>query len=561
VNAEKPAPKLTNVFVLMLENHSFDNIFAMSGIQGITAAAVEDFNFADGKKYFVQDGAPSCMTTDPGHEFDDVLEQLCGCAAAQSYQGGPYPPVDNSGFASNYARSTSELTGLPDKSQIVDIMSCFDTRSQLPVIHQLACEFAICDHWFSSIPGPTWPNRFFVHGASSAGWSDSPDLKNEIPWYTFGGFQYENGSIFDALRAAGHRYRLYNDNHNRFSDDASGPEFGGWISQVASLKGVSQLDIRSIDDFASDLQNPDYNEYYTFIEPNFGKSFFARQPWQKGIARENLAGPTYKGGSSQHPEDDPSGGEGLIKAVYEAIRRSPVWNTSLLLIVYDEHGGFYDSVTPGRAVAPGDLPPRGQPALNSRGFDFGHYGVRVPAVVVSPLISKGKVDPTVYDHTSVLATLERLLDMAPLTKRDLAANHVLHLLTESTPRTNCPTTLVSPARLNRGGPVEDLKEGIAALGHAAQDIEGATERAVEGVRDASGGLADEPLPDSGNIIGFLHILLKTELECAKTAEQDEDAQASIYANFKRIDTHGKAQAYVKVMAEKIEMARKARTLA
>jgi hypothetical protein len=125
---------------------------------------------------------------------------------------------------------------------------------------------------------------------SSAGWTDSPQLKDELPWYTFDGFQYENGSIFDALREAGHRYRLYNDNHNSFSDDASGPEFGGWISQVASLKGVSQFDIRSIDNFASDLQKPDYTELYTFIEPNFGKSFFARQPWQKGIAREDLAG-------------------------------------------------------------------------------------------------------------------------------------------------------------------------------------------------------------------------------------------------------------------------------
>ena len=177
----------------------------------------------------------------------------------------------------------------------------------------------------------------------------------------------------------------------------------GEAEEWDTLKGVSQFDIRSIDNFASDLQKPDYTEFYTFIEPNFGKSFFARQPWQKGIAREDLAGPTYKGGSSQHPEDDPSGGEGLIKAVYEAIRRSPVWNTSLLVIVYDEHGGFYDSVKPGRAVPPGDLPPRGQPALNSRGFDFSHYGVRVPAVVVSPLIPKGKVDPTVYDRASSAA--------------------------------------------------------------------------------------------------------------------------------------------------------------
>ena len=83
MNEEKIAPKLTNVFVLMLENHSFDNIFAMSCIPGITAATVKDFNFVEGKKYFVQDGAPWCMTTDPGHEFDDVLEQLCGYDAAR----------------------------------------------------------------------------------------------------------------------------------------------------------------------------------------------------------------------------------------------------------------------------------------------------------------------------------------------------------------------------------------------------------------------------------------------------------------------------------------------
>ena len=138
----------------MLENHSFDNIFATSRIPGITAATVEDFNFVEGKKYFVQDGAPWCMTTDPGHEFDDVLEQLCGYDAAQSYQGGAYPTIDNSGFASNYATSTSELTGLPDKSHVVDIMSCFDTRSQLPVIHQLAANSR-----FATIGSRRFPGR------------------------------------------------------------------------------------------------------------------------------------------------------------------------------------------------------------------------------------------------------------------------------------------------------------------------------------------------------------------------------------------------------------------
>ena len=136
---------ITNVFVLMLENHSFDHIFAMSGISGIRAATVADSNTYDGTTYFVKNGAPPSMTTDPGHEFDDVVEQL---------------HANNSGFACNYATSISEDTGTPSPDRIGDIMACFHTETQLPVIYQLAREFAICDNWFSSMPGPTWPNRF-----------------------------------------------------------------------------------------------------------------------------------------------------------------------------------------------------------------------------------------------------------------------------------------------------------------------------------------------------------------------------------------------------------------
>ncbi len=518
-------PKITNVFVLMLENHSFDNIFAMSGIPGIRAANVSDFNVANGKNYHVRDGAPWSMPTDPGHEFEDVLEQLCGSVAAREYRGGAYPQVDNSGFASSYASSTTELTGLPDEHQIGDIMACYDTRTQLPVIRQLACEFAICDQWFSSLPGPTWPNRFFVHGASSADWSDSPEMKTEIPLYVFHGFQYENGSIFDSMRAKGIRYRIYNDFHNRFSDDPSGFEFGGWIAQVAALKGISLADIRSLDHLSSDLEKADYKDIaYTFIEPNYGKSFFAPQPAQKGIPAKDLAGPTYKGGSAQHPEDDPSGGEGLIKAVYEAIRRSPLWDTSLLLILYDEHGGFYDSVRPGTAVPPGDQPPPDQTVLNKSGFDFGHYGARVPAVVVSPLIPKGAVDPTKYDHASVLATLERLLGLQPLTRRDACANDVLHLLTEKKPRTDCPLILASPAPARRPAP-----------------------RSAEAAQAESAKFADQPLAKTGNTVGFLYILLKSELELIPS----EEGRIAAIEAFKRIDTQGKARDYVMAIAERI----------
>src|SRR5690349_2543532 len=540
-------PNIKNVFVLMLENHSFDNIFAMSGIQDINAATVQDWNSYDGEKYFVQDGAPWCMTTDPGHEFKDVLEQLCGAEAACKYKGGAYPSVNNSGFASSYATSISEDTGTPAADHTGDIMACFNTPKQLPVIHQLAREFAICDNWYSSLPGPTWPNRFFVHGASSAGWTDSPHVGDEVTWEVFRGFRYCNGSIFRALCDAGHEWRLYNDDKNQFSDDPFGPEYGGWISQVASLHGISQLDLHSIDRFACDLNEKTYTYSYTFIEPNFGRSFFSPQKHHKGA---KYKGPTYKGGSSQHPEDDPSGGEGLIKAVYEAIRNSPVWNTSLLIIVYDEHGGFYDHVKPGCAIPPGDGIPEGQKTRNAMGFDFTQYGARVPAVIVSPFIPKGTVDHTLYDHSSILATLERLLGINPLTNRDASANDLRHLLTNPAPREDCPRTLVSPVTTSqhRGFFEKELIAGVTALDHLVEEAVTVIDEVLGNVLAVD----DEPLPDSGNIIGFLKILLKTEMECSQLNGEDEAEQARILENYKKINTKNQAQAYVKYMRDKVE---------
>jgi phospholipase C len=514
--AQDNSSAITNVFVLMLENHSFDNVFAMSGIPGLRVATTADSNTyaplsgLPPTTYHVQDGAPPGMTTDPGHEFPDVLEQLCGPGAVCAYKGGTYPQVDMSGFASNYATKSTEGTGTPSQEHIGDILACFKTPAQLPVINQLAREFAICDAWHSSMPGPTWPNRFFVHGASCSGMTISPSLKDEVEWEShLHGFVYGNGSIYDRLNATGHRWRLYNDHDNQFSDDPSGVEFGGWIPQVCAIKGIYLWDVHKLARFKSDLNDPAFRDIrYTFIEPNFGRSFFSPQG--------SFPGPTYKGGSSQHPEDDPSGGEGLIKFVYEAIRNSPVWNTSLLLVLYDEHGGFYDSAVPCEAVAPGDPIPADEIALNPFQFDFKRYGVRVPAVIVSPLIPKGTVDHTLYDHASVLATLERLLGIGTLTARDAAANDVRHLLSLSQPRSDCPTVLVDPLKYPPAQPIATPADGA--------------------------------LPEKGNAIGFLHILLKAELALCS----DDTARAAAADAFKSVRTHAQARDYARRIKVKVE---------
>ena len=393
-------------------------------------------------------------------------------------------------------------------------MACFHTETQLPVIYQLAREYAICDAWFSSMPGPTWPNRFFVHGASSSGMDRSPTLGEEIEWETVNGFSYPNGSTFDALSGAGFDYRLYQDKDNQFSDRPSHFVQGGWISQVAALKGINLFDIRSLEHFAADLHDPAYEQCrYTFIEPNYGASFLSRQGGQPG--------PRYTGGSSQHPEDDMYGGEALIKHVYEAIRNSPLWDTSLLVIVYDEHGGFYDSVVPPAAPPPDDLSPQETTArgLNRYGFDFGRYGPRVPAVVVSPLIPKGTVDHTVYDHSSIVRTLGRWLDLPPLTGRDAKANDLWHLLGSPARRDeDCPQTLVEPARPE---PVTGTWDG--------------------------GEHTDAPdalLPQAGNTIGFLHILRKAELDLAGS---DQNRAKRIIEDFAKISSPAHARDYIERM--------------
>jgi phospholipase C len=137
-------------------------------------------------------------------------------------------------------------------------------------------------------------------------------------------------------------------------------------------------------------------------------------------------------GNSQHPNYDVALGEQLIHDVYYALRNGPNWASTLLIITYDEHGGNYDHVAP-----PAGATPPGDGTVGEFGFDFTRFGVRVPAVLVSPLIAAGTVFRAaegVIDHTSVLKTLQERWGVAPLTARDRAAPSLADALTLAEPR-------------------------------------------------------------------------------------------------------------------------------
>jgi phospholipase C len=142
--------------------------------------------------------------------------------------------------------------------------------------------------------------------------------------------------------------------------------------------------------------------------------------------------------------------------------------------------------------------------------------------------------------------------MNPLTRRDESANDLRHLLTNPAPREDCPKTLVSPASATRKSFDKELIEEITALEHLVEGAVNKVESVIETVLGNVASAHDETLPDSGNIIGFLHILLKTELECSQLNEEDEAEQVRILENYRKISTKSEAQSYVKYMRDKIE---------
>jgi phospholipase C len=495
---------IEHVFVLMLENRSFDHMLGFSGIAGVdadTQAATHidapplgASNTWNGKSFPVATPAVDPMKVDPYHEFTDVLEQLCGATASYP-PGGPYPAINKSGFVSNFAVDAKS----PSPG---DVMQCF-APARLPVLAALAKEFAVCDSWFCSMPGPTWPNRFFALGASSAELDHSPTTAETLIWETIDGFKFQNGSIFDAWKGflffkKKLKWRIY---------------AGNKVFTLAhAIHGIHIWDITRYSKFAKDVSDPGYSSQFTWIEPHYGH-----------VTSD------YIGGNSQHPLDGVTGGEALIKATYEAIRNSPLWESSMLIITWDEHGGFFDHVAPPRATPPGDQAQFS--GANRYGFAFDQYGPRVPAVVISPLIPPNTIDHRTYDHSSVLATVERIFHLRPLTARDRAARDLRSLASLGAPRLVPSERIALPSEA-------DFAHRQVALDTLEIEAPPATrpEAPVEG---------DRSLP------GFIYVAARTDKELPPPNVPAEAHTARVRDRVATIRTRGEAHDYFEEVRRKV----------
>ena len=480
--------KVKHVIIVMQENHSFDNYFGAlayapgspyhqpSASPGGSPAGCKQNDHAcvDGLSCsFDAAGNLACSNSNVDndgsivHAFHDphicVIPDLdhgwLGTHHEINFFNGNFTLMQplNDGFVR--VNDVSEQPDLLGENAIEDDTMGFYNQNEIPFYYDLAQKFAINDRYFSSLLGPTFPNRAFSMAATSFGHLSTNEI---VP--PPGGYKPITGSIFDLMDAQGVTWVDYFQDLPQAADfrqfppvppDTHFQSLLQFLAQAAGTPGAGTL------------------PQVSFVDPNFG---FA------GLAVEN----------DEHPPTDIRRGQFYVSQVVNAVRNGPYWKDSVIFITYDEHGGSYDHAKPPAAPQGGALNPDGinpgqcedlsnPPASEQPGggancpssvsdaaalcsaftptgpypaecANFNQLGVRVPFIAVSPFSKPQYVSHTVGDHTSLLAFIETVFmgsddtSRPHLTLRDLNANPMLDLFDfNGSPSLNTSVGQPSPA--------------------------------------------------------------------------------------------------------------------
>ena len=378
---QPPADRIANaqlaaidtIVVLMLENRSFDNFLGALHMDPTYPAAGSLDGLTGSEQTADRNGEPVSLLRMQGNGAIDPKHDWV--SSRRAFNGGR-----NDGFL------------LPNPGAHQNEVFSYYTADRIPFIHSLAREFTVCDRWFSSVMGPTWPNRFYLHAATADGhktnrpmgltppptiwermadrcWTGKNYYSSKLPWYSL---------AFPAKSFSG--------------DDAVTPE--------------------TLDHFYTDAARGELPNI-AIIDPDFEAN-------------------------DGHPPHDLALCEAFVASVYRALAESPQWPRSLLVILFDEHGGFYDHVPPPETDDP--LP------------EFRQLGFRVPAIVAGPLVRRGAVVSTPFEHVSIAATLKSRFGIASLGRRMDAARDLSACLDPAavvTPAPELPVVTLSESRTLR----------------------------------------------------------------------------------------------------------------
>jgi phospholipase C len=353
-------PKLdpiNTIIIVMMENRSFDHILGYLSLPPVSRTDVDGQStdpawLARFTNIDQGQSLTAALSTNPytlPSEFDPPHERPNVAAQLGALQNGAYPMNNFAGAIPTTVSADPEVRRL--------VMDYFGA-DQAPISHFLAANFTICDRWFCSLPAGTQANRLMA----MSGFSMIQANQTPLP---------EQDLVYDWLTAHNVNWRVY---HQGVPFFALMPK---WMPEV-----LLENHFRSFEDFEADLANtpPDQMPQVIFIEPTYGDS------------------PHLGRSTDDHAPAGISDGEEFLMQVYEAVTASPAfWRNALMVVTYDEHGGFFDHVSP--PLIPTEPPQAGlYPAFPS-------LGVRVPAFVVSPFVQAGAASHAVLDHTSMLKLL------------------------------------------------------------------------------------------------------------------------------------------------------------
>ncbi len=343
---------ITTYVYMMMENRSYDHLFGARSMlegkpgDGLTAT----MRSADINGQLVAPWHPTInqqCDLDPPHGWD---------AAHLAFNGGA-----NDGFLKVHQQEHGNNATAVEPLQYL-------TREDVPVSWALADQYATCDRWFCSVMGPTWPNRFYWMTGSSGGL-----VNNMLPEGGMLGWP----SIF-----------------NRLEDSKV-----DWAYYYGSIPVLSALNNPGPYQLEKDYVQTRVKAFAKFMTDAAA-----------GTLPPVVYIDPYFYGNDDHPPIHPLNGQELIAAVYTALAQSPQWKNCMLVITYDENGGFFDHVAP----------PKTTDERAAEGFD--QMGFRVPAMVIGPYVKEGHVSSVVYDHASALKHLETTFGLEPLNVRTMAAN-------------------------------------------------------------------------------------------------------------------------------------------
>jgi phospholipase C len=379
---------IKHVVVLMMENRSFDHMLGyltrdgLDKVDGLTGHEsnpdengnpVPVFEFGDDQYAFHRPGQPLDESLDPKHGPESVAEQL---------EGG------NQGFVKNFLREKK-----PPKEWRTLPMGHYAAK-HLPVYDFLARQFCVCDHWHSSIPGDTWQNRLYALagqwtepvGAKLRRWErlatflrlkkplrwlerapiyDVPAFTRELELRQWRWYSYDPAT----LRAADSHYREF-----KHIDRQNFTYFNRKV--IVPLQQALEKPIVFQDSFLDDATKAGEHglRQVSWIDPNFINVHIF----------DTVS-------NDDHPPSDVRSGQQLVLELYHALVNSPDWQDTLLVITYDEHGGFFDHVAP-------------PPVAADDNSGYPTYGVRVPAIIVGPRVQKG-ICHDFFEHTSLMKTI------------------------------------------------------------------------------------------------------------------------------------------------------------